>query len=233
MDKAYASMTVKTEKALGKMARIGAPRRSRADQLEANRQALMHAAAKVVGEEGYAKASIGKITAVAGLGQGTFYTYFGSRQDLFDILLPEVSKEIMELEEARLAALRPLSLIEIEKESFRTFANYAMANPWFARILFEAETMAPVASRAAGAMVVAQHIQRISEAWERGELPQYTPAELPALSTLLLDFRRHFIRTRLDIYPVQVPAKALIDVSMRVIVSALTPPAPPCQRTAE
>ena len=69
-------------------------RRTRADQLESNRAALIRAAAQVIGQEGYAKASVGKITALAGLGQGTFYTYFTSRQELFDILLPELGAEM-------------------------------------------------------------------------------------------------------------------------------------------
>ena len=50
----------------------------------------------VVGEQGYAGASIALITQRAGLAQGTFYLYFDSREDLFDQLLPEVGQELLD-----------------------------------------------------------------------------------------------------------------------------------------
>ena len=71
-------------------------RRSRADRALETRRKLIDAAAKVVGEEGYANASVAKITALAEIAQGTFYNYFASQQDLFDHLLPELGGELLE-----------------------------------------------------------------------------------------------------------------------------------------
>ena len=63
----------------------------RAEKTEANRRAIIKAAAEVIGEHGYEGASISRITDRAGLAQGTFYLYFESRQQLFDTLLPEIT----------------------------------------------------------------------------------------------------------------------------------------------
>lgn len=196
-------------------------RRTRADQLEANRAALIKAAAQVVGQEGYSKASVVKITSLAGLGQGTFYTYFSSRQELFDILLPEVGEEMRLFVRERVRGMQ--SVIEVEEGSYRAFVDYVQANPWYGRILFEAEMMAPAASRANAHEVVTQHIARLTESWERGELPDYSREQIPALSSVLLAVRRHFVRSRMESFEPALAAELLMEVSVQVIRRALQP----------
>lgn len=206
-------------------AMVAAPvRRTRADQLEANRAALIKSAAQVVGEEGYAKASVVKITSLAGLGQGTFYTYFSSRQELFDILLPEVGEEMRQFVRERIRGMH--SVIDVEEGSFRAFVDYVLANPWYGRILFEAETLAPAASRENAHEVVTQHIARLTESWERGELADYSREQIPALSSVLLAVRRHFVRSRMESFEPALPADLLVEVSVQVIRRALRPSVP-------
>jgi AcrR family transcriptional regulator len=196
-------------------------RRTRANQLEANRAALIRAACRVIGEEGYAKASVVKITTQAGLGQGTFYTYFESRQELFDILLPEVGAEMLEFVRERVS--RSQSLVEIEEGSYRSFCEYVSLNPWYGRILFEAETLAPQAARVNAHRVVTQHVTRLTHAWDKGELPDYTLEEIPSLSSVLLALRRHFVRTRMESYQPHLEARTLVEVSCRTIRRMLRP----------
>jgi AcrR family transcriptional regulator len=52
------------------------PRLSRAEKAEATRAALFDAAIEIVGEHGYAGASVALITTRANVAQGTFYNYF-------------------------------------------------------------------------------------------------------------------------------------------------------------
>lgn len=198
-------------------------RRSKMAEPESSRQAIIRAAAEVVGEVGYAKASILKITGRAGLGQGTFYSYFGSRQELFDVLLPEVSEELRRLVLSKLEG-QP-SLVEVEVTSFLCVAEYVQANPWYARILLEAETMAPVAHQANVEQVIRQHVARLAHHWERGELPGYAREDLPALSGLLMDLRRHLVKCCSQAQPVPVAIENVIRVGVHVISGALTPSA--------
>ena len=75
----------------------GRDRRQRADTLETRRetrQRLLDAAEQVFGELGFHDASIVKITEAAGVGQGTFYLYFASKQEVFDELVRELSRRI-------------------------------------------------------------------------------------------------------------------------------------------
>lgn len=47
------------------------------------REAIFHATIKIINDEGYAKASMSKIAKEAGISQGLLYTYFESKEDLF------------------------------------------------------------------------------------------------------------------------------------------------------
>src|SRR5688500_5955432 len=69
---------------------------ARAERAARTREDLLHSAARVVGEVGYRDASVQRITAEAGIAQGTFYLYFPSRQALFDELLPHFGVEMLE-----------------------------------------------------------------------------------------------------------------------------------------
>ena len=53
-----------------------ARRMSREEKARETYRLLLEAAAQVVGTDGYADASISKITQLAGVAQGTFYNYF-------------------------------------------------------------------------------------------------------------------------------------------------------------
>ena len=50
---------------------------------EATRRRLLEAAELVFADQGYHEASIVKITERAGIGLGTFYLYFDSKQSIF------------------------------------------------------------------------------------------------------------------------------------------------------
>jgi AcrR family transcriptional regulator len=171
-------------------------RRSRADRTGSNRAAIMRAAAKVVGEVGYAKASVSRIMEEARLGQGTFYSYFNSRQELFDILLPELGVEMLAFVRGCIKGSH--TLLEVEARAFQAFADYVLANPGYGRILFEAPTMAPAAARTSAHQVNLQHVNRLTRAWNNGELPGYTVEQIPQLSSILLSLRRHFACTCMD-----------------------------------
>lgn len=65
---------------------------------------LLMAAAKVIGEKGYALATIADIAEAAGIGKGTIYEYCSSKEQLLEMLmehsLTEASREMGELDPA-------------------------------------------------------------------------------------------------------------------------------------
>src|SRR5437764_13240992 len=60
----------------------------------ATRRRLLESAEQVFGDLGYHEASIVKITEAAGVAQGTFYLYFGSKKDIFDELVRDLNVRV-------------------------------------------------------------------------------------------------------------------------------------------
>ena len=72
------------------------PRMTREEKARDTYMRILEAAAQVVGDDGYADASVSKITRLAGVAQGTFYNYFESRQHVFDKLLPYMGRQMLD-----------------------------------------------------------------------------------------------------------------------------------------
>jgi AcrR family transcriptional regulator len=68
------------------MAKTNQRKLSRVERSELTRSQLIESAARMVGEFGYDGASISRICTHAGIAQGTFYNYFESRQEIFELL---------------------------------------------------------------------------------------------------------------------------------------------------
>lgn len=170
-------------------ARPSGQRMTRADKSEATRRKLIAAAAHVVGHEGYANASVAKITARARVAQGTFYNYFASQQDLFDQLLPELGRELLDHIRSRLAGAT--DTLAREEIGFRAFFEFLAETPEFYRILNEAETFAPKAFRDHLDNMTQGYLRALRRGRRRGELAGYGDAELDVIVCILLAARNY------------------------------------------
>ncbi len=174
-----------------RQARSGAAatRMTRADRTQETRRKLIDAAAKVVGEEGYANASVAKITALADVAQGTFYNYFASQQDLFDHLLPELGSELLDLIRDRLVGITQSE--QREEIGFRAFFEFLADRPEFYRILNEAETFSPTAFHGHMRNMADGYLRALTRARSKGELPGFEPRELEVIVYALLAARSY------------------------------------------
>lgn len=159
----------------------------RAVQLEKTRAAIVAAAAEIVGEEGYQACSVAKIALRAGIGQGTFYTYFASRQELFDQLLPEIGGELRSFIRQRTKGFA--SLLEFEERSFDALFEFLYRFPGYHRIFSEAETLAQSAFDRHLRAALAEFIKALKRAMANGELPGYGEDELETLAVMLIALR--------------------------------------------
>jgi len=160
---------------------------SRGERNEAVRQRLFDAACRIVGELGYAEASVARITAQAGFAQGTFYNHFANRQALLDSLLPAMGQEMARYIQDRSEAIRPESARESAR--FAAFFDYIAENPHFLRILNEAEFAAPAAYQAHIANMAGPFQRILIRARERGELGDFSDAEIEILVHILMGAR--------------------------------------------
>lgn len=168
-------------------ARKGKP--TRAQKVERTRQTLLDAAARVVGDVGYAGAIVTTITTRAGIGQGTFYNYFDSRQDLFDELLPAIGAQMLEFIKQRSADAA--SEQEREERSFRAFFDFLSEHPEFFRVMYEAEVFAPDAYSRHTEMVLNGFMRILGKAAKAGDVAAYDPGQIEALALILMGARHY------------------------------------------
>ncbi len=164
-------------------------RQTREERAPDARDQIFAAAAKVVGEHGYASASITRITEEAGMAQGTFYLYFSSRQSLFDELLPHVGKDMLHFVGSRVAGAQ--DILEMEERGFRAFFEFLGSNPGFFRILNEAEVAAPKAHEEHFRRTVSHFVQAIEAAMQVGQVRNFKRSEIETLVYVLMAARSY------------------------------------------
>jgi AcrR family transcriptional regulator len=176
-------------------ARHRSGRLSRADKSAATRRKLISAATQIVGLEGYANASVSKITARARVAQGTFYNYFDSQQDLFDHLLPELGQQLLDYIGNRLAGQN--ESLTREQIGFQAFFDFLNQTPEFYRVLNEAEMFSPKAFRDHMDNMTKGYVRSLRRSQKKGALKGFSEKELEVIVCILLSARNyisyHFI----------------------------------------
>jgi AcrR family transcriptional regulator/acyl-coenzyme A thioesterase PaaI-like protein len=165
------------------------PRMRRADKLQETRRRLIEAAAKIVGAQGYANASVAKITALADVAQGTFYNYFASQQDLFDHLLPELGGQLLDFIRERVAGTT--GSLKREELGFRAFFDFLAQRPEFYRILNEAETFSPKAFHEHMKNMADGYLRALRRSRAKSELRGFEERELEVIVYTLLAARNY------------------------------------------
>lgn len=155
------------------------------------RARLIEAAARVVGEHGYAGASIARITQEAGVAHGAFYLHFSSRQELFDILLPMIGDAMIEHIGGAVREARTLD--EIETQGLLANFGYLAEHPDLVRILREAEYFAPEAYRDFIGRLGERYVGSLDRSRAAGEVRGFREEELPVLADILMGARNFLI----------------------------------------
>lgn len=139
----------------------------------ATRQAILDAAEVVFAECGYADASITRITERAGVGQGTFYLYFGSKLEVFELLVEDLNRRVRHAmtEASEGAATR----LEGERAGFRAFFAFTAEHPALYRVVREAELVSPRALTLHYTRIVEGYVANLTRARGRGEVGDLDP----------------------------------------------------------
>lgn len=151
------------------------------------REALLAAAASVVGEHGYLGASVARITEAAGLATGTFYLHFSSRQALFDELMPDIGKRMIEFIGERIKGTR--HIFDVEEKGLRAFFEFLSANPGIYRILNEAEFEAPKAYAKHFKILTRHYRDSIRRAIRDSQIRTFDDSEVDTIVYLLMAAR--------------------------------------------
>lgn len=166
-------------------------RKTRAEKTEESRRRLLHAASSLIGEEGYARATIAKITARAELSLGSFYNYFENREDLFNQLLPQMGEDLQSYIAQRVSGIA--DPVQQEEIGLIAFFDFVVENSGFYRILNEAETVVPDAYRRHFDNICSGYVRALERHKTAGHLAGYEASEFECLVYMLMAARNYLV----------------------------------------
>jgi AcrR family transcriptional regulator len=105
------------------------------------RERILDAAEMEIGGRGFADASISTITAQAKVGQGTFYLYFRTKEDVMRELVLRMGRRLRR--HLTLSIADAPDRLEAERRGIRAFLEFVRANPNLYRVVAEAQFVDP------------------------------------------------------------------------------------------
>ncbi len=102
---------------------------------EATRQRLLRAAEEEFAVRGFHVASVSSVTSRAGVGQGTFYLYFRTKEEIFVTLVRDIGHKLQEHMQAALAA----EPARAAQAAMQVFVDFVCADAGLYRIVQEAQ----------------------------------------------------------------------------------------------
>jgi AcrR family transcriptional regulator len=129
---------------------------------------LLDAAAAEFGEKGFHESSVVSITQRAGVALGSFYTYFDSKDSLFQALVQDMSAQVRNTVGPVMAAAP--NRLEGERDGLATFLAFVRQHKELYRIIDEAEFVDPPSYRAHYENTVAGYAASLADAAEKGQI---------------------------------------------------------------
>ena len=134
---------------------------------------LLQAAESVFGQLGYHDASVVKITEAAGVGQGTFYLYFATKQDIFDELIRDLNRRVRHA--MKEASSRGATRLEAELLGFGAYFSFTSEHPALYRIIRQAEFVSPEMLEYHYEKLAQGYVEGLRESMARGEVGEIDP----------------------------------------------------------
>jgi AcrR family transcriptional regulator len=187
---------------------------------EATRRKLLDAAEKEFGEKGYHAASVSSITSRADVGQGTFYLYFRSKEEVFTTLVREIGHALRR--HTALAMNKVSPRLKAERAGLQAFFEFAHQHPGLYRIVQESQFVDEPVFREYYERIAAGYAQGLKEAADRGEL---APGDAETRAWALMGIG-HFLGLKHCLWQSELPGGAVLDEMMALISAGLAPPKP-------
>jgi AcrR family transcriptional regulator len=129
---------------------------------------LLNAAAAEFGEKGFHDSSVVSITQRAGVALGSFYTYFDSKDSLFQALVRDMSAQVRNTVGPVIAA--ESDRLEGERKGLAEFLSFVRQHKELYRIIDEAEFVDPPSYRAHYEDTVAGYVASLKDAAAKGQV---------------------------------------------------------------
>jgi AcrR family transcriptional regulator len=159
----------------------GAGKAPRTARGERTLRRILDAAREEFGERGFSDSSIVGITQRAGVALGTFYTYFDSKEALFQALVRDMSAQVRDT--AAPAFSEFPNALDAARRGLELFLEFAREHRDIYRIIDEAEFVDPAAYREHYESTAKRIAARLIAAREKGEIAaDLSDAELEILA---------------------------------------------------
>lgn len=192
-----------------------APRTARGER---TLRKILDAARDEFGERGFSESSIVGITQRAGVALGTFYTYFDSKEAVFQALVRDMSAQVRDhvapaLEEAADA-------LDRERRALESFLLFARKQRHVYRIIDEAEFVEPVAYREHYETTATRIAARLVAGRESGEISgDFSDEDLEILAWALMG-ANVFLGLKFAVWS-SADAKRVAEVTGRLLRTGL------------
>lgn len=159
-----------------------APRTARGER---TLRKILDAARDEFGERGFSDSSIVAITQRAGVALGTFYTYFNSKEEVFQALVRDMSAQVRD--HVAPAFRDAADAIDGERRALESFLQFAKTHRDVYRIIDEAEFVEPSAYREHYETTATRIAARLIAARDRREIgTSYSDEELEVLGWAIM-----------------------------------------------
>ena len=142
-----------------------APRTARGER---TLRKILDAARAEFGERGFSDSSIVGITQRAGVALGTFYTYFDSKEAVFQALVRDMSGQVRE--QVGPALGQASDALDAERRALAAFLDFAREHRDIYRIVDEAEFVDPAAYREHYETTASRIARRLVDARDKGQI---------------------------------------------------------------
>src|SRR5438270_1899080 len=158
----------------------GGPKAPRTQRGERTLRKILDAAGAEFGERGFSDSSIVGITQRAGVALGTFYTYFESKEALFQALVRDMSAQVRD--DVGPALTGAGDGLEAEQRALAAFLRFARDHRDIYRIVDEAEFVDPAAYREHYETTATRIAARLRAARDMGEIKDFSDGDLDILA---------------------------------------------------
>jgi AcrR family transcriptional regulator len=184
---------------------------------EATRRKLLAAAEIEIGEKGFHTASVSSITSRADVGQGTFYLYFHSKEEIFLTLVRDIGHRLRRhMAEAVAGAIDRLAA---ERRGLEAFFQFAYEHPGLYRIVQESQFVDETVFREYYEKIARGYSDDLNRAVMRGEI---APGDGDARAWAIMGIG-HFLGMRWCLWQREIPHSRQVDEVMALIAFGLAP----------
>src|SRR5438552_7157268 len=192
-----------------------APRTARGER---TLRKILDAARDEFGERGFSESSIVGITQRAGVALGTFYTYFDSKEAVFQALVRDMSAQVRD--HVAPAFKDATDALDGERRALESVLRFARKHRDVYRIIDEAEFVEPSAYREHYETTATRIAARLNAARDKGEIGRdYSDDELEMLAWALMG-ANVFLGLRYAVWST-LDAEKVAEVTSRMLRSGL------------